>query len=142
MPPQPYTFGRLLAEAIAELSSTGYVSPERVNEWVVKLRNAAEREFGPMERIDDDVRLRMEAVFKNLIDGGKIADYVPGISRLTIGMVKPGLRAELDRRILAAADLIKLNRKQAIEQTLPLLRLVDIHSARRFRRHRQARGTG
>ena len=49
MPPAPHTFGRLLAEAIAELSSTGYVSPERVNEWVVKLRNAAEREFGPME---------------------------------------------------------------------------------------------
>lgn len=118
MPPQPYTFGRLLAEAIAELSSTGYVSPERVNEWVVKLRNAAEREFGPIERIDDDVRLRLEAIFKNLTDAGKIADYVPGISRGTIAMIKPGLRAELDRRILAAADLIKLNRKQAIEKTL------------------------
>ena len=118
MPPQPHTFGRLLAEAIAALSSTGYVSPERVNEWVVKLRNAAEYEFGPMERIDDEVRLRLEAIFKNLTDAGKIADYVPGISRLTIGMVKPGLRAELDRRILAAADLIKLSRKQAIETTL------------------------
>ena len=118
MPPQPHTFGRLLAEAIAELSSTGYVNPERVNEWIVRLRNAAEREFGPIERIDDDVRLRLEAIFRNLTDAGKIADYVPGISRVTIGLVKPGLRAELDRRILAAADLIKLNRRKAIETTL------------------------
>jgi hypothetical protein len=121
MPPQPHTFGRLLAEAIAELSSTGYVSPERVNEWVVKLRNAAERELGPIERIDDDVRLRLEAIFKNLTDAGKIADYVPGIGRGTIAMIKPSLRAELDRRILAAADRIKLNRKKAVETTLARL---------------------
>ena len=71
-----------------------------------------------MERIDDDVRLRLESIFKNLTDAGNIADYVPGILRLMIGMVKPGLRARTYRRILAAADLIKLNRKQVIEKTL------------------------
>jgi hypothetical protein len=33
-------------------------------------------------------------------------------------MVKPELRAELDRRILASADLIRLNREVSIERTL------------------------
>ena len=118
MPTARPSFSRLLSEAIAELSMSGYVSPDRVQEWIVRLRNAAEAELGPTETIDRETRERLEAIFANLTVAGKVAEYVPGVSRLTIAMVKPHLRAELDRRILAAADLIKLNRQNAIEKTL------------------------
>lgn len=35
-----------------------------------------------------------------------------GISRFTLNYLEPKLRTELDRRILASADLIQLNRKK------------------------------
>src|SRR5207247_2394734 len=35
-----------------------------------------------------------------------------------IDQIKPALHAELERRIMASADLIKLNRKAAIEKTV------------------------
>lgn len=40
------------------------------------------------------------------------------MQRFTIDKVKHKLRAELDRRIVTSANLIKLNRAQAIEKTL------------------------
>lgn len=42
----------------------------------------------------------------------------PGLSRFTVNYLEPKLRAELDRRILSSADLIKLNRQKAIDTTL------------------------
>ena len=41
-----------------------------------------------------------------------------GVERFTIERIKPSLRAELDRRILASASLIRLNRDAAIEKTI------------------------
>lgn len=41
-----------------------------------------------------------------------------GVSRFTLNYLEPKLRAELDRRIMASANLIKLNRTQAIDKTL------------------------
>lgn len=42
----------------------------------------------------------------------------PGIDKFTLSRISPNLRGELDRRIMASADLIRLNRTQAIERTL------------------------
>ena len=42
----------------------------------------------------------------------------PGVSRFTLEKVRPALRAELDRRIMAAANLIKLKKEDAIDLTL------------------------
>ena len=40
------------------------------------------------------------------------------VSRFDINKIKPKLRAELDKRIVASANLIKLNREEAIEKIL------------------------
>jgi hypothetical protein len=112
------TFNRLLADAIADMATHGYVSPERVDEWLRLLRNAAEHEVGREGDIDEMVRRGLGSTFKRLVDDGKVANYVPGVTRFNVSMVKPKLRAELDRRILASADLIKLHRREAVERTL------------------------
>jgi hypothetical protein len=112
------TFNQLLAQAIAEISATGYVNADQIAHWIDLLRNAAERELGPEGQIDRDTARRLTATFERLAERGKIGDYVPGVDRFTIAMVKPKLHAELDRRILASADLIKLHRKEAVERTL------------------------
>ncbi len=116
------TFREVLADAIAELARTGYVSPDRVDYWAMALRNAAERDIGSEQVIDQNTARRLGAIYERLADRGKVADYVPGVSRYTIAQIKPQLRAELDRRIIASADLIKLNRREAIETTLSRFR--------------------
>lgn len=126
MPPDGYGYGirgyrtlrQILMAAIEELSRTGYVSPERVEWWMDEIRRAAETDLRPIEETEREIRARLEAIFSRLIDNGRIADYVPGVTRFDLTMVRPQLRAELDRRILAAADLIKLHRKEAVERTL------------------------
>ena len=40
-----------------------------------------------------------------------------GFLRFTLNYMEPKLRSELDRRIMASADLIKLNRTAAINKT-------------------------
>lgn len=111
-------FSEVLAAAINELSATGYVSPDRVAEWLTLLRNAAERDVGPTWMIDTKIRADMQGLLDRFVDGAKLPQFVPGVGRFTKEMVKPKLYAELDRRILAATDLIKINRQEAVEKTL------------------------
>lgn len=111
-------FRQLLAEAIADIAERGYVDAELIDAWMRRLRAAAERELASDEAIDAQMRAAMGAIYTRLIDKGRIVDYVPEVGRYTLSMIRPELRAELDRRILASADLIKLRRKDAIEKTL------------------------
>ena len=112
------TYRQVLADAIAEISQTGYVSDERIRFWLDAIRRAAEAELGSERNIDADTRARMDAIFGRLVDRGRVAEFVPGVTRFNLSMVRPQLRAELDRRIVAAAGLIKLNRREAVETTL------------------------
>lgn len=116
--PAPLSFRRLLEEAIRDLTDRGYVSQQQIEDWLRVLRSAAERELGPEGRIDDMTRAALGAIYDRLIERGRVVEYVPGVSRYTLAMIKPRLRAELDRRILASADLIKLHRREAVEKTL------------------------
>lgn len=115
------SFRKVLADAIADMAATGYVSRERIDQWIVRLRNVAERDLGPESQIDEATARQLGMIFERLAEKGGIERYVPGVSRYTLAMVKPQLRAELDRRILASADLIKLHRRDAIDRTLARL---------------------
>src|SRR5579859_4629373 len=114
----PLNFKRLLAEAINDMAIKGYISREQVETWLNLLRRAAERELGPEDKIDSAQRDTMEGVYRRLVETGRIVDRVPGVSRFTLSMISPQLRAELDRRIMASADLIKIRRAESIEKTL------------------------
>jgi hypothetical protein len=112
------TFRQVLAEAIADLADTGYISPSRIQTWIVQLRNAAERELGSEAQIDDAIRRGLGTQFERYVERAKIIERVPEVSRFNLQTIKPHLRPELDRRIVAAADLIKLRRRDAVEETL------------------------
>ena len=111
-------FRRVLAAAVDELSQTGFTDPERVQFWVQAIRAAAERDLLSDAEITREIRDKFGATYARFIERGKIAERVPGVSRYTLTNVRPELRAELDRRTLAAADLIKLHRREAVEKTL------------------------
>ena len=112
------TFSQVLSRAVRDIAERGYTDAERIERWTAEIRRAALAELGPDERAEFASNFSLDAIFKRLFDRGKITDYVPGVTRYTLEIVKPKARAELDRRILASADLIKLRRRESIEGTL------------------------
>jgi hypothetical protein len=114
----PNEFERILAEAVEELMETGFDSMERVEAWTRKLREAARRMLISPEKLDELLRERLASIYRRMVERDGILRYNPGVERFTYQRIKPKLRAELDRRIMASANLIRLNRDEAIEKTL------------------------
>ena len=112
------TFAEVLTAAIKDITDHGFDSMERIERWVTELRASAERSLVSEARMEQMLRGALGDIYKRMVDRGGIAKYHHGADRFTIDRVKPKLRAELDRRILASSDLIKLNRQAAIDKTL------------------------
>ncbi|WP_320744695.1 hypothetical protein [Enterobacter sp. 276E10] len=106
----------VLTEAVNHYVKKGWDSERSLLEWSRKLRVAATRESPS----PDIARKHLTAIYSRLvIDGGALKDQPPeGPTRVTLQKLKPELRDELDRRIFASANLIRLNREQAVEKTL------------------------
>lgn len=111
-------FYEVLTAAITDLMDHGFDSSQRVEEWVRKLEVAARSSLVPEGILVREVRSVLTRTYQRTVEGGLLLKRHPEIGAFTIERVKPKLRAELDRRILGSASLIKLNREQAIQQTL------------------------
>ncbi|MHB1310537.1 MAG: hypothetical protein ACYC3L_00875 [Gemmatimonadaceae bacterium] len=119
MPPSDNgSFSETLSEAISAIIAEGYRDTTQIDLWLARLRRAAMRSLLSDTEIDEVARRSLGQIFHRLIVRGRITERVPGVTTYTLAMVKPALRAELDRRIMASADLIRLNRQAAIEKTL------------------------
>ena len=107
---------QVLTAALNDLQTHGYDSPERVEKWVRELSIAIER-----TGINNDEDLKQSvraALTPKLTKASERAMRSMKISRFTKANLSPRLYNELDRRILASAALIKLNRTAAINDTL------------------------
>lgn len=118
MPTPKQTFYDVLTAAVEDLAENGFDSVERVERWTRALRLAAVGATTRPEELDQMLREGLASVYRRLVEDGGIFRQNPGVSRFTLAQVKPRLRAELDRRIMASASLIKLNREQAIDKTI------------------------
>ena len=112
------TFFDVLTRAINDMVEHGFDSAERVNFWTQQIKEAAERATKSQAQMEQMLRDAMAMIYRRMVEKGQIAQFHKGVSRFTIEKVRPALRAELDRRIMASANLIKLNREQAIAKTL------------------------
>lgn len=106
----------VLTDAVNYYVKNGWDSEESLLEWCRKLRVAANRQAPN----DDVTRKHLTAIYSRLVvHGGALKDQPPdGPSKITLDKMKPTFRHELDRRIFASANLIKLNREQAIDKTM------------------------
>lgn len=114
----PFTFSEIVNAAINDLMIHGYDSADRVGIWVARIREAAQREAVPDRIVQAQLAKTLRGIYNVQIESGRLLRYHPGVERFTIERIKPKLRAELDRSIMAAADLIKLNREEAIHDTI------------------------
>lgn len=112
------SFYDILTEAVADITEHGFDSQTRIDFWMEKLRKAAQETLRPPSVMEQMLRDALGALYRKLVERGGILRLNPGVTRFTLEKVKPVLRAELDRRIMASAQLIRLNREQAIAKTL------------------------
>lgn len=116
-----YSGGRfytVLTEAVAEFTEHGFDSQERLDYWLKRIADAARDSLIPEHVMEREIRDALQAAYVRQIERGAILKRHPGVPRFTLDQVRPKLRAELDRRIMANASLIKLHRAEAVETTL------------------------
>ncbi len=111
-------FYDVLSAAVNDITEHGFDTAGRLEYWTAQLRHAAEHAATPLWRMEEMLRAGLGAIYRRLVDRGGVARYHHGIERFTLQRITPQLRTELDRRILASANLIKLYRQQAIDKTL------------------------
>lgn len=110
------TFFEVLTAAINDIIEYGFDSKARIDGWLKKIRAAAEESLIPETQMQKELEKALNGAFSRLvIHGGLVSKDV---SRYDIDKLKPKLRAELDRRIIASANLIQYNRQEAISNTL------------------------
>jgi hypothetical protein len=108
----------VLTAAINDIAENGYDSVGRVEGWIREIKEAAARSLKSEHQLENDLRQALETTYRRLVDQGQIAKYHVGVARFTIERLRPAIRQELDKRIAASAELIKLHRSQAIDRTL------------------------
>ena len=112
------TIAEVLTAAMKDFEENGYTSQEQLNRWIEELRAAIAATLSPQSKMEEMLREALRALYQRLVENGAVLRSHPGVERFTLQRVAPQLRAELDRRILASAQLIKLNRTEMIEKTL------------------------
>jgi len=112
------TYFEVLTAAVNDVAMYGYDSEERIAYWSEQIRFAAQRSMKSIDEVESMVREAMYAVYRKEVDLAGVLKYNPGVTPFRLQQIKPELRSELDRRIKASVDLIKLNRPQSIEKTM------------------------
>jgi uncharacterized protein with gpF-like domain len=110
-------FSDALKEAIRHFTVLGFTSPHQVDDWSRRLEAAAE---DPVEehQIGARVASTLQGAYTRATRPGSVKRAHPGIEEWMVHRLEPRLRDELQRRIWAAADLIRLNRQQALAKTM------------------------
>lgn len=112
------SFRSLLLEALRYFAETGYTSEAALQDWLIRLHAALDREMPTDAATRKALDVALSQVFNRDVQRGGVQKRVPGVTRYTLDRVAPSLRAELDRRIFAGVDLIRLNKRAATQKTL------------------------
>jgi hypothetical protein len=112
------SFSEVLKWAIDYVVENGFDNIEMLNYTLERLRKAAEASYVSDAELQRQIKNSLEQSFKRALSKKRLETFNPGVKRYTVERLMPSLRVELDRRIRANAELIKLNRKQAIDKTL------------------------
>ncbi len=115
------TIAEVIAEAVRDFAEKGFHGETQLNDWLGRLRAAIAANLRSPPAMEEAMRDALGAIFKRLVDKGQILRAHPSVSRFTLARMAPRLRPELDRRILASVNLIKLNRVQMVEKTIQRL---------------------
>ena len=112
------TFYELITAAIADIERHGYDTQNRLDEWLDKIAESAGESMTPAVILEEELRRAFTSTYDRMIGSSRILKNHSGLSAYRLNMVKPKLHAELQRRIMSAANLIRLNRADMMNRTL------------------------
>lgn len=112
------TFFEIITAAIKDFETYGYDSKERLDMWLEKLEKAAKSSMTPPAELEETLRRQFTTMYDRAVNGKQFLKTKNEISAYKLHMIKPKLLAELQRRIMASANLIKYNRQDMIAKTL------------------------
>ena len=110
------TFFEVLTAAINDIIEYGFDSKSRIDGWLKKIKDAAEKALIPEAQMQREMEKALNQVFTRLVTKGGLTNK--SISKYDIEKLKPRLRSELDRRIMTSANLISMNREKNIADVL------------------------
>lgn len=103
---------------MADMLKHGYDSQYRLDDWISRLKTAARESLVPEAVLERNLKELLLRTYERTTNSKKLLQRHSGIPPWTLEQIKPKLRGELDRRILASANLITLNREASIQRTL------------------------
>lgn len=109
-------FYTTLNSAIDDVLEYGFDSVERIAKWVERLKSAAPGILAPEAVLVRRLKDKLTREFKRETGKGQLLRRHKGVSEYTLARVKPALRAELDRHLVASVSLISLNRKAKVQE--------------------------
>lgn len=112
------SFFQVLTEAINHFIENGYRSQTELNTWVKRLKEAIIKQLGSPLAAERAVNEALKSVYRRQVIQHGLLKYNAGVSAFSVNKLKPHMRRELEKRIFASANLIKLNREEAIANTL------------------------
>jgi hypothetical protein len=107
-----------LTKALDDVLEHGYDSPARVAYWAGLLKETAEDSFKAPGEMEGNLRRALTSTYSRLVDRGGVLQLHPHLSKVALDRLKPQLQVELDRRIMAAASVVRMRRDEAIQSTL------------------------
>jgi hypothetical protein len=111
-------FDDVLAEAVAYFIEHGFKNEEEYRAWERRISDAIDAKMRAPGFSEKLLKEHLEAIFNRLVQQGTVLKYHGGVKKFTVDRVAPHLRAELTKRIMASADLIKLNRQKMRQLTM------------------------
>ena len=93
------TFYEVVTAAIADFMQYGFDNQKRLDFWIEKLREAAVKSLITEKEMQKEIERSLSQVYSRLVTKGGLLNA--NVSKFTLDKLKPKLRAELDRRIMA-----------------------------------------
>lgn len=110
------SFQQVVRAAVADLTARGVYSEAQLDQWIMLIRQAAERTTTPDYEVEAALRRHFGREYERVIN------RVSRAERFTLAAINPTLHAEVERRVRMSADLIKINKAERVEKTLSRFR--------------------
>ena len=110
------TFFQVINSAIAEFLQYGFDDVKRLEYWLGKIKVSANAHLLPERVMQQKMEKALHGAFNRLVTKNGLVSK--DVSKYDVTKLSGKLRQELDRRIVASANLIKDDREQSIRMVL------------------------
>jgi len=110
------TFYEVINSAIADFLKHGFDDVNRLDKWLLQIKLSAHNHLMSEREMQAKMEKSLHSAFNRLVTKNGLVSK--DVSKYDITKLSGKLRAELDRRIIASANLIKYDRERSISMVL------------------------